>query len=415
MKKRQQANGQYAHSIPSLMDETPISFYPSLAEVVGVNEAIVLQQIWFYINVNRENESDRHFHNGKWWVYNSYKQWSKKFFRWLTPRGVQSIILHLEELKILESAQGVSDKYDRRKWYTVNRAALNALLEDHYTHDTESALSHSAENAPSIMQNLHPLNVQKMHDEKTENTTEITTERTKETTSAATQQYANSDQEFDAMSVEELVDILNAPDTHVINGKSEKSAPAENRKQGKAKATTAPAPSPLPAPAPVAVDDVERFSGKLDAAKGTKGKGNRMATIIDTAWRKTVSGYLLPQLMGKADKPDRKPYNLTPACTEAEIWSFCNWWRSTHPAHIQVPTKGSSIHDAIIEYRGLPDYERRIADAEYDVGKMFPRDDSSKVETAPAPEIPMATPEQMAEAAANFSRLVEAFTRQDVS
>jgi hypothetical protein len=66
----------------------------------------------------------------------------------------------------------------------------------------------------------------------------------------------------------------------VINGKSESSAQAENRKQGKAKATTPPSPTPSHA-APVAVDDVERFSGKLDAVKGKKGKGKTGFTRVE--------------------------------------------------------------------------------------------------------------------------------------
>jgi hypothetical protein len=201
----------------------------------------------------------------------------------------------------------------------------------------------------------------------------------------------------------------------VPKGKKQISAQAEKGSKRLSKPTTTPTPpQPLPAPAPVAVDDVERFSGKLDAAKGTKGKGNRMAHIIDTAWRKSVSGFLLPQLMGKADKPDRKPYNISPACSEAELWAFGNWWRRNNPK-LNMPTKGNAVHDAILGFRGEQDYERRVEDAEYDVGKLFPRGDAPKVETAPAPEIPMATPEQIAQVSASFDRLVEAFTRQDVS
>ena len=144
---RQQKGGQYTHSIPALMDENPISFYPNLARVLGVNEAIVLQQIWFYVNVNRENESERHFHEDKWWVYNSYKQWSKRFFPWLTPRGVQSIILNLEKFKILESKQGFQDRNDRRKWYTVNRDELAKVLEEAGDHSAKSAPSNGAKSA----------------------------------------------------------------------------------------------------------------------------------------------------------------------------------------------------------------------------------------------------------------------------
>lgn len=173
MKKRQQVNGQYAHNIPALLDETPISFYPNLARVLGVNEAIVLQQIWFYVNVNRENESERHHIDGKWWVYNSYKQWAKKFFPWLTARGVQSIILNLEKLKVLESMQGVEDKYDRRKWYTVDRDALTKVMQDADSADREG---HSAKSALWEKQTLHTLDVQNLHEQKTENTTETTTE-----------------------------------------------------------------------------------------------------------------------------------------------------------------------------------------------------------------------------------------------
>jgi hypothetical protein len=45
---------QYAERIPGLLDEEPISFYPNAAVVFGVNEAIVLQQIYFYMNINRK-------------------------------------------------------------------------------------------------------------------------------------------------------------------------------------------------------------------------------------------------------------------------------------------------------------------------------------------------------------------------
>lgn len=176
-------NKSYAR-IPSLMDESPISFYPYLAKVLGVNEAIVLQQIWFWINSNRNKKSTYHFREGKWWVYNSYKQWCEDEFIWLKPRGLQGIVLNLESKGILLSMQGVPNKHDRRKWYSIDLKVLEDLLETHLGHSAEN-VPYSAENVLSIDDSMHDVDVHEMHDEYTEieKTTEKTPEK-KETTFA---------------------------------------------------------------------------------------------------------------------------------------------------------------------------------------------------------------------------------------
>jgi hypothetical protein len=363
-------SGQYAHKIPSLMDETPINFYAGLAEVIGVNEAIVLQQIWFYINVNRENESDRHYHEGKWWVYNSYEQWAKKFFRGLTPRGVQNVILHLEKLKILESTQGVSDKYDRRKWYTVNRDVLETVVDNHYAHSAENVSSHSAESAPSNVHNLHPLNVHKMHDEKTENTTERTTEK-KETTLSASAESAVSPVNDWSIADEADDAAMFSP-----KGKKQISAQAEKGSKRLSKPTTTTPPSPTPSPAaPVAVDDVETFSAKLDEVKGEKAKRkpNRMAQIIDGMWGKGVSGALLPMLMGRAKKKPHVEYNIEGGMTEAEIVAFSRWYRKQNPG-LNMPETPYKVEGAIESFRNAIDYEGWMAEGEKYLRVYFPKE-----------------------------------------
>jgi hypothetical protein len=378
-------SGQYAHKIPSLMDETPINFYAGLAEVIGVNEAIVLQQIWFYINVNRENESDRHYHDGKWWVYNSYEQWAKKFFRWLTPRGVQNVILHLEKLKILESTQGVSDKYDRRKWYTVNRDVLETVVDNHYAHSAENVSSHSAESAPSNVHNLHPLNVHKMHDEKTENTTERTTEK-KETTLSASAESAVS-----PVNDWSIADEADDAAMFVPKGKKQISAQAENGSKRLSKPTTTP-PSPTPSPAPVAVDDVERFSAKLDEAKGEKAKRkpNHTALVINTVWGKAVSGGLLPMLMGNAKKAPWKDHNIEGGMTEIEIFAFSRWYKKHNPG-MNLVEQPHKVWAAVQSFRDAIDYDGWITEGEKLFPVYFPKENA-----APPVVEERATPEEIA-------------------
>lgn len=150
-----------------LMDESPIVVYPSLAKLLGINEAIVLQQMWFWINVKKSNENEtskRSLVDGKWWVWNSYREWCERDFIWLSERGLQNVILNLEKLGILESRQGVENSYDRRKWYTVNREKLESLVESEAMHHTKNVSSHDTKNVPS--------NIQKMNEQYTESTKE---------------------------------------------------------------------------------------------------------------------------------------------------------------------------------------------------------------------------------------------------
>ncbi|HFR3539197.1 TPA: hypothetical protein ACHVCJ_001740 [Streptococcus suis] len=49
-----------------LFDERPILANPVLARI-GLNEAIVLQQINFWLEVNKQN--GKNFHDGRYWTY----------------------------------------------------------------------------------------------------------------------------------------------------------------------------------------------------------------------------------------------------------------------------------------------------------------------------------------------------------
>lgn len=161
---------QITERITGLLEEEPISFYPNAAVTFGVNEAIVLQQISFYMNINKKKHSKRHFKQGRWWVFNTYKQWCEDHFPWLSERGLQGVILGLEKQGVLLSMQGVENTRDRRKWYSVDRKKVAELVQNaiqkRAMHDANYAPSHDAKNVSSETQNLY--------DENTESTSEIT-------------------------------------------------------------------------------------------------------------------------------------------------------------------------------------------------------------------------------------------------
>lgn len=56
-----------------------------LAVVIGLNEALVLQQIHYWIEINKKN--NRNFHEGRYWTYNTINEWQKGF-----PFGVLQLL-----------------------------------------------------------------------------------------------------------------------------------------------------------------------------------------------------------------------------------------------------------------------------------------------------------------------------------
>lgn len=117
------------NNIPHLLDEPPISVYPSLAKALGnVNKAIILQQLHFLLNAARLSNNRYVEVDGKWWVYNSYKQWREDHFTWLAEVTIKGLFGMLEHDGLVISRQGVKDAFDRRKWYTIDYKAYMAYI-----------------------------------------------------------------------------------------------------------------------------------------------------------------------------------------------------------------------------------------------------------------------------------------------
>ncbi len=100
-----------------LIDEEPLQVLPGLAVVVGLHEAIVLQQIHYWMSPKRR--SGRVI-DGRRWVFNSYTQWREQFPFW-TEKAIGNAVRSLESQGVLESRQDLNAiGSDRRKWYSIN-------------------------------------------------------------------------------------------------------------------------------------------------------------------------------------------------------------------------------------------------------------------------------------------------------
>lgn len=103
-----------------LMDEVPLMCQPSLAVKIGLNEALFIQQLHYWLT------SSKNIRDGKHWVYNTVDEWNKQFPFW-SKATLKRTIASLEKMGLIQSANYNRISIDRTKWYTIDYEALCAL------------------------------------------------------------------------------------------------------------------------------------------------------------------------------------------------------------------------------------------------------------------------------------------------
>src|SRR5690625_2721742 len=100
-----------------LLDEYPLIVLPTLAKKIGLNESIMLQQIHFWIR------KEKHLYDGKYWVYNTYKEWEKQFAFW-SISTIRRTMTSLEKQNLILTGNYNKAGFDNTKWYTINYGRL---------------------------------------------------------------------------------------------------------------------------------------------------------------------------------------------------------------------------------------------------------------------------------------------------
>ncbi|VEF46081.1 phage replication initiation protein [Bacillus freudenreichii] len=93
---------------------------PSLALRLGLNEAVVLQQMHYWLM------KSTHIRDNRKWVYNTYREWHEQLPFW-SERSLRRTINSLEKKGFILSAMFNQSKMDQTKWYTLDYEKLAAL------------------------------------------------------------------------------------------------------------------------------------------------------------------------------------------------------------------------------------------------------------------------------------------------
>lgn len=100
-----------------LISEPPLQVLPSLASKVGLNEAIILQQIHYWLVKSNNIKDDQK------WIYNSYAEWEKQFPFWSRSTLIRAIS-SLERQGYLITANYNKAGFDKTKWYRIDYEKL---------------------------------------------------------------------------------------------------------------------------------------------------------------------------------------------------------------------------------------------------------------------------------------------------
>ncbi|WP_052672542.1 hypothetical protein [Aliterella atlantica] len=108
----------------------PLLLPPDLAKEIGLHEAVILQQIHYWL------ERSSHLINGCRWIYNTYRAWQEQF-PFLSLSAIRRAIARLEGLNLLKTERFNKRQWNQTKWYSINYQRLEVLISSICSNQTD--------------------------------------------------------------------------------------------------------------------------------------------------------------------------------------------------------------------------------------------------------------------------------------
>ena len=132
-----------------LIDEPPLQVLPSLAVLIGLNEAIVLQQVHYWLG------RSEHVHDGRQWIYRTQQGW-KQEMPWWSVATIKRALYALQGQGLLLKGDYNERGFDRTSWWTIDYDALAELEASTHAPTTGSECTNGVvQDAPMQRRNLN--------------------------------------------------------------------------------------------------------------------------------------------------------------------------------------------------------------------------------------------------------------------
>lgn len=94
------------------------SFDIDIAKEYGILEAILLNNLWFWIEKNKANGNN--YYDGNYWTFNSTRAFNE-LFPYASQRRIQNALKHLKDEEIIITGNYNKSTYDRTLWYAFTK------------------------------------------------------------------------------------------------------------------------------------------------------------------------------------------------------------------------------------------------------------------------------------------------------
>ena len=111
------------------------SFDIEIAKEYGIEEAILLNHFEFWLSKNNANK--KHFHENRYWTYNSLVA-LEELFPYMTARKIRTTIESLKDKGLILTGNYNANSYDRTMWYSLSDLGI-CILQKRQLHLTETA------------------------------------------------------------------------------------------------------------------------------------------------------------------------------------------------------------------------------------------------------------------------------------
>lgn len=130
-----------------ILQEQPLQVLPTLASLLGLEQAVVLQQLYWLLQNPKNGKT---LGDGERYIFNTYEGW-QVIFPWLSERSLRRVFGELEERGIVMTCQP-DGSFSRRKYYRVSVGAIAKLTyeaaESHLTKTADDAAKSGASMRP---------------------------------------------------------------------------------------------------------------------------------------------------------------------------------------------------------------------------------------------------------------------------
>lgn len=127
------------------------SFNTGLAKIVGVEGAVILKHLFYWVQKNYGN--NKHFYDGSYWTYNSVRGFSI-IFDYLSTKQINRVLNNLIKDGYVKTGNYNSNKMDRTMWYAFTEKGIELMKKNGLELDENADLPKS-ENAIEQNKQMH--------------------------------------------------------------------------------------------------------------------------------------------------------------------------------------------------------------------------------------------------------------------